>query len=194
VHWKSTWNSSWAIIRCVAHPPPPVSFKQTLSDLLFMYFTHWAILYYWRTCSESKSVAKNMADLTPLPWLLVPRFMATTTVPTAILRFRRCTSPHWFEPKKFVFEVKIWLKILIFFFNLLDLPRILHFCAARMYENSPNKYCTRRIFYSPVRFLYFEWSWIFLDSSLLYKLDRNTNPHRKMVGNSVHFIVLLIYH
>jgi hypothetical protein len=29
---------------------------------------------------------------------------------------------------------------LIFFFNLLDLPRILHFCAARMYENSPNKY------------------------------------------------------
>jgi hypothetical protein len=27
-----------------------------------VWWSHWAILYYWRTCSASKSVAKNMAD------------------------------------------------------------------------------------------------------------------------------------
>jgi hypothetical protein len=97
-------------------------------------FSHWAILYYWRTCSASTSEAKNMADLTPLPWLLVPRFMATTTVPTAVLSFRRCTSPPWFQviylqifydfAFSLVFEVKITLKILIFFsYNLVDLQR-----------------------------------------------------------------------
>jgi hypothetical protein len=52
-------------------------------------------------------------------YLLVPRFMATTTVRTAVLSFRRCTSPPWFQHRYFmislVFEVKIALKILIFF-------------------------------------------------------------------------------
>jgi hypothetical protein len=46
VRWKSTWNSSWAIIRGVAPPLPPVSFKQTLSDLLFMYFTSQNIVHH----------------------------------------------------------------------------------------------------------------------------------------------------
>jgi hypothetical protein len=121
---------------------------------------YWAILYYWRTFSASTSEAKNMADLTPLPWLLVPRFMATTTVPTAVLTFRRCTSPPWFQLRYFmislIFEVKIAcaLKILIFFsYNLVDLQRlrILPFCATRRCTR-----CTRRIFlFASKIFIYF---------------------------------------
>jgi hypothetical protein len=117
---------------------------------------HWAILYYWRTCSASTSEAKNMEDLTPLPWLLVPRFMATTTVPTAVLSFRRCTSPPWFQHRYFmislVFEVKIALKILIFFsYNLVDLQRWGSCLFAPLVDvwDVQEEY-----FYSLVRFLY----------------------------------------
>jgi hypothetical protein len=114
---------------------------------------HWAILYYWRTCSASTSEAKNMADLTPLPWLLAPRFMATTTVPTAILSFRQCTSPPWFQHRYFmislVFEVKNTKNhtenldiFLLYKLGWFTSPlRILPFCAARRCMR-----CTRRIF------------------------------------------------
>jgi hypothetical protein len=51
---------------------------------------HWAILYYWRTCSGSKSIAKNMADLTPFPWQHLLYFHGNCHWPTAILSFRWC--------------------------------------------------------------------------------------------------------
>jgi hypothetical protein len=38
------------------------------SSVRGMHICHWAILYYWRTCSASRSEAENMADLTPFPW------------------------------------------------------------------------------------------------------------------------------
>ena len=61
-----------------------------LALVVFTTQLHWAILYYWRTCSASRSEAKNMADLTPFPWQHLLYFHGNCHWPTAILSFRRC--------------------------------------------------------------------------------------------------------
>jgi hypothetical protein len=68
----------------------PITLNAQITLTSFLCWPHWAILYYWRTCSASNSEAKNMADLTPFPWQHLLYFHCNCHWPTAILSFRRC--------------------------------------------------------------------------------------------------------
>ena len=74
-----------------------------------------------------------MADLTPLPWLLVLISHGNYHWPTAILRFKQYLSPPWFFHKYKIFGLVCELKILIFFINFACFTksrRTVHFCCA----------------------------------------------------------------
>jgi hypothetical protein len=51
---------------------------------------------YWRTCSAWKSVAKNMAALTPFPWQLVRSLHGNCHWPTAIRNIKQSLAPPCF--------------------------------------------------------------------------------------------------
>jgi hypothetical protein len=116
----------------------PLSYTILLEDLLGI-----------KKCPQKHGGSDAIAMTT----VLVPRFMATTTVPTAILSFRQCTSPPWFQPKNFVFEVKISLKILIFLSQFAWFTTDTAFLR-RSYVWELFKQELEEYFYSQVRFLY----------------------------------------